>query len=78
MEPINDIMEILYTPKKGKFIDTVERFHIYSETHENNQINDRNTIKPNAIFDVINFHDPPKNAHWLVPSRIQAIHSRSS
>ena len=40
-------------------MDTVERFHIYSETRANNQISDKNTIKPKAIFDVINSHDPP-------------------
>jgi hypothetical protein len=53
-------MDILYTTGKGKFMDTVERFHIYSETRKNNQINDRNTVKPSAIFDVINSHDPPR------------------
>jgi hypothetical protein len=55
--PIYEIMDIVYTAGKGKFMDTVERFHIYSETRKNNQIN-RNTVKPNAIFDVINSHDP--------------------
>jgi hypothetical protein len=60
MGPIYEIMDILYTTGKGKLRDTVERFHIYSETRKNNQINDRNTAKPNAIFDVINSHDPPR------------------
>jgi hypothetical protein len=58
--PINEIMTIPYTTKKGNFMDTIERFHIYSETRLNNQINDKNTVKPNAIFDVINSHDPPR------------------
>jgi hypothetical protein len=58
--PINEIMTILYTTKKDNFMDTIERFHIYTETRLNNQINDRNTVKPNAIFDVINSHDPPR------------------
>jgi hypothetical protein len=60
MGPIYEIMDTLYTTGKGKFMDTVERFHIYSETRKNNQINDRNTVKPKAIFDVINSHDPPR------------------
>jgi len=63
MGPMSEIMEVLYTTRKGKFMDTVERFHIYSETRENNQINDKNTIKPNTIFDVICSHDPPHNVH---------------
>jgi hypothetical protein len=60
MGPINEIITILYTTKKGSFMDTVEKFHIYSETRLNNQINDKNTVKPNAIFDVVNSHDPPR------------------
>jgi len=53
-------MDIIYTTEKGNFVDTDERFHIYSETRLNNQINDNNTIKPNTIFDAINSHDPPR------------------
>ena len=59
MGPISEIMDIIYTTGKGRFMDTVERFHIYRETQQNNQINGKNTVKPNAIFDVINSHDPP-------------------
>jgi hypothetical protein len=50
---INDIMGVLYTTTKGKLMDTIEGYHIYKETHNNNQINDKNTIKPNAIFDIL-------------------------
>jgi hypothetical protein len=46
-------MKILYTTTKGRFMDTVEKFYIYKETHKNNQINDKNTVRPNAIFDTI-------------------------
>ena len=60
MGPINEIMRILYTTKKGNHMDTVERFHTYSETRLNNQINDKNKVKPDAIFDVINSHDPSR------------------
>jgi hypothetical protein len=51
--PISEVMTVLYMTKKGILIDTIEKFHIYSETRMNNQINDKNTVKPNAIFDVI-------------------------
>jgi hypothetical protein len=34
-------------------MDTIEKYHIYKETHINNQINDKNTVKPNVIFDTI-------------------------
>jgi hypothetical protein len=51
--PIDDIMKILYGTNKGKLMDTREKYHIYKETQLNNQINDKNTIKPNIIFDTI-------------------------
>jgi hypothetical protein len=51
--PIDYIMEILYRNNKGKLMDTREKYHIYKETQLNNQINDKNTIKPNIIFDII-------------------------
>jgi hypothetical protein len=31
-------------------LNTLEWFHIYKETKRQNQINDRHTISPNAIF----------------------------
>jgi len=36
MGPINEIMTVLHTTKKGKFMDTVEKFHIYKETRNSN------------------------------------------
>jgi peptide methionine sulfoxide reductase MsrA len=61
MGHIYDVMDILYTTGKGKFMDTVERFHIYKETRKNNQINDKNTVKRKAIFHA-NSQDP-REAH---------------
>jgi hypothetical protein len=34
-------------------MDTLENVYIFKETRNNNQINDRNTVKPNPIFDII-------------------------
>jgi hypothetical protein len=48
--PIHDIMEILYNTNKGRFMNTIEQYHIYRITQNNIQINDKNTVKPNAIF----------------------------
>jgi hypothetical protein len=31
----------------------MERYYIYYETRKNNQINDKNTAKPDIIFDKI-------------------------
>ena len=46
-------MEVLYTVKKGKMIDTLEKFHMYKETKLDNQINDRNIVTRNILFDTI-------------------------
>jgi hypothetical protein len=48
--PIHDIMEIIYNTSKGRFMNTIEQYHIYRITQSNIQINDKNTVKPNAIF----------------------------
>jgi hypothetical protein len=47
---IHDIMEIIYNTSKGRFMNTIKQYHIYSITQINIQINDKNTAKPNAIF----------------------------
>ena len=51
--PIDSIMEVLHPTSKGKLMDTIQRFYIYKITQENIQINDKNTSKPNIIFDMI-------------------------
>jgi hypothetical protein len=32
---------------------TIEKYHIHKETPLNNQINDKNTVKPHFIFDML-------------------------
>jgi hypothetical protein len=51
--PIENIMEIIYPTTKGRQMDTIEKFHMYKITCEGTQINDKNTSKPNAIYDAI-------------------------
>jgi len=51
-------METVYMTKTGKMMDRTERYYIFRETENNNQINDKLTVKPNAIFDVIIHEDP--------------------
>ena len=50
---IDDIMEILHITNKGRSMNTIEKYRIYKETKNCNQINDKNTVKPNKIYDVI-------------------------
>ena len=51
--PIHNTMEILHIMKKGKLMDTWEKFHIYQETKLGSQINDKNTFSQNTLFDTI-------------------------
>jgi hypothetical protein len=41
--PIDDIMEVQHTLKKGRMMDRLEKFLIYKETKSENQINNNNT-----------------------------------
>jgi len=34
-------------------MDTIERYHMYKETKNGTQINDKNTVKPNRIYETI-------------------------
>ena len=74
--PINEIMAVLYTTSKGSLMDTIEKFYIYDETRKNNQIYDKNTVKPNAIFDVNKFARFPTERSLIsiqTPPRQQSV-----
>ena len=46
-------MEILYITSQGRLIYTIEKYYIYKETKNCNQINDKITIKQNKICDAV-------------------------
>ena len=51
--------------KLGEFsYDTLEKFHIFPETKIDKQINEKLTVKPNIVFDIIIRNDP----HRGIPS----------
>ena len=55
---MEDTMEVVHVTRKGKMMNTLEGFHIYKETKAGNQINDRLTVKENAIFKTVIHEDP--------------------
>ena len=55
---MEDIMEVVHITRKGKMMETLEGFHIYKVTKAGNQINDRLTVKENAIFETVIQEDP--------------------
>jgi hypothetical protein len=50
---MNDIMGIIHVAKKGRMLDTLRRFYIYSETKGGNQLNDKLTIQSKPIVDAL-------------------------
>ena len=59
---MEEIMDTIYITSKGHMMDTLEKFFIFHETKHKNQINDKLTVKPNIIFDVILHNDPFREA----------------
>jgi hypothetical protein len=53
LHPMEDSMSILHISNKGRMLNTMERFRIYKQTGNQNQINDRYTVTRNAIFDAV-------------------------
>jgi hypothetical protein len=51
--PITDTMEIITTGKKGKHLNTLERYYIYKTNKENILMNDTHTETYNPIFQAI-------------------------
>jgi len=55
--PKEDIMDTIHATNKGRLMDNLERFYIFRDTKISNQINDKLTVKPNVIFEVIVYND---------------------
>jgi hypothetical protein len=55
--PKENVMDVIYTTAKGKMFNTNEKFYIYRETRNNNQINDKCTVTPNIIPDTVILKD---------------------
>jgi hypothetical protein len=55
MEVMKDVIHIT---RKGRMMNAQESFHIYKETKNNNQINDKLTVRENAIFETTVQEDP--------------------
>jgi len=56
--PMNEIMEVTHVAKKGRMLDTLEKFYVYKETKHGNQINEKLTGQPNPIFEALLQHPP--------------------
>jgi len=61
--PITNIMDIIHIEKKGKMLDTLEKYYIYRERQNGNQINDKFTFQKNPIFEALIQHNPHRGQH---------------
>jgi hypothetical protein len=53
-------MDSLHITTKERMLNTLERFHIYKETVIDNQINNKHTVKPNIMFNVVTRYNPDR------------------
>jgi tRNA U38,U39,U40 pseudouridine synthase TruA len=56
--PMENIMNVIHIEKKGRMLDTLQKYHIYKETKMGNQINDKLTVLANPIFDTLVKNNP--------------------
>jgi hypothetical protein len=50
---MTDIMDIITTGRKGKHLNTLDRYHIYKISRENLHMNDRHIDTHNPIFEAL-------------------------
>jgi hypothetical protein len=50
MDKTENTMDIIHITSKGKMMDTIGKYYIYTETKLNNQINDKLTVQPHIIY----------------------------
>ena len=48
-----NITQIFYYQKKGPHLNTMERFYVHKQAAADNQLNDKQNIFPDRIFDAI-------------------------
>ena len=57
IDKMENTMNVLHITDKGQMMNTIERYNIYRETKMANQISDKLTVQPDAIFETIVRHD---------------------
>jgi len=47
---MNETMNVIHFERNGKMLDNLDKFYIYRQTKNGNQINDRITVQSNPIL----------------------------
>jgi len=61
--PMDEIMNVIQYERKGRMLDALEKFYIYREIKNGNQINDSLTVQNNPIYETIVKHFPQGGQH---------------
>ena len=64
--PIDKITHTFHFVNKGSMLDTLEKDHIYRITNLGSQINDRNTVVHNILFDTIPIEGIPNSQFYHI------------
>jgi len=46
-------MKILHLNTEGSYMDIIEKYHAYKETISDRQLNDKDAVTPNKIFETV-------------------------
>jgi hypothetical protein len=60
---MEECMTILHTTVKGPMLNTLKKFCIYKETLNSTQLNNKNTVTPNTIFDAVLHNNSDSTLH---------------
>jgi hypothetical protein len=71
IDKMENIMNMLHITGKGQMMNTIEKYYVYRETKMNNQINDKLTVQPNAIFETIVRHETHRGLQTAHDSQYQ-------
>jgi hypothetical protein len=61
--PIDKTLEILKIVNKGKYLDVLERFHIYRASKCKEILNEQYATESNALFDLVINHSKKQAKH---------------
>jgi hypothetical protein len=73
---MENAMELLHVTKKGNMINTLEKFHMYNVTRLHNQINEKDTVQRNVLFDTLIQNNPRFNFLSITLTFLSRTHVR--
>jgi hypothetical protein len=64
MAPVNETVEVVQVVKKGHYMNALEIFYIYKQTHRKNQLNEKSMAGHNRLFKaIVHWNNPHSTKH---------------